>query len=84
MLGYTVDEFPNDVYEICEYIHDEDYDEAMQSMRDYLTGAAEEWDIFYRLRCKDGSYAKIHDRGEIVLRNKEGKPLKLMGTVQEI
>lgn len=84
MLGYTVDEFPNDVYEICEYIHEEDYDEAMESMRDYIKGKSEEWNIFYRLRRKDGSYANIHDRGEIVLRNEEGTPIKLMGTVQEI
>jgi len=84
MLGYPVDEFPNDVYEICEYIHKDDYDEAMQSMKDYLTGKSEEWDIIYRLKRKDGSYAKIHDRGEISLRNSEGKPLKLIGTVQEV
>ncbi|HKL41114.1 MAG TPA: CheR family methyltransferase, partial [Clostridia bacterium] len=84
MLGYSVDEFPNDVYQICEYIHKEDFDNAMESMKNYITGNAEEWDIIYRLKRKDGTYSKIHDRGEIILRDQEGKPLKLVGTVQEI
>lgn len=83
MLGYSPEEFPNDVYEICDYIHPEDYDETMQSMRDYLTGVSSEWNMVYRMKKKSGDYAYFHDRGEIIAYEGD-KPKQLMGTVVDV
>lgn len=84
MLGYTPEEFPDDVYKICELIHPEDYDFTMKSMTDYLEGKTDIWDLTYRLKKKDGSYAWYYDRGSITERDVEGKPLVLMGTVIDV
>lgn len=84
MLGYTKDEFPSDVYKICELIHPDDYDETMQAMRDHLEGRSTLWDVTYRIKRKDGSYAWYYDRGTVTLRDKDGNPLKLIGTVIDV
>lgn len=83
MLGYKAYELPNNFNELSKYIHDDDYDKTMQKMEDYLNGQSKEWDMIYRLKCKDGTYLKVHDCGEAISRNKDGKPIKLLGTVQK-
>lgn len=84
MLGYSPDEFPSDVYEICNLIHPEDYDATMQNMRDHLEGRTDAWDCTYRIKRKDGSYAWYYDRGSVTEKDENGKPLSLMGTVIEV
>lgn len=84
MLGYTVEEFPNDVYEICDLIHEDDYDRTMNHMRDYLEGKTAQWNLTYRIKRKDGTYAFYHDVGNIVERSKDGRPLKLVGSVIDV
>jgi len=84
MLGYTVEEFPVDVYKVCDLIHPEDYEATMTAMKAYLDGRGSSWDISYRIKRKNGSYAWYYDRGEIVERNATGKPVRLVGTVIDI
>jgi len=84
MLGYTEEEFPNDVYEICSLIHPGDYDTTMQNMKDHLEGKTSQWNTTYRVLKKDGSYGWYHDQGVIVERDLDGKPVKLMGTVTDV
>lgn len=81
MLGYTVEEFPDNVYAITELLHPEDYDATMAHMRAYLEGKTAEWNVLYRIKRRDGQYAWYHDRGKITARDHDGKPLKLIGTV---
>ena len=84
MLGYTLEEFPNNVYEICKLIHPDDYEHAMQQMRDHIEGKNPSYKVVYRLRTKSGDYKKYYDKGGIVFRDKKGKPLKLAGIVIDI
>ncbi len=84
MLGYTLDEFPKDVYEICKLIHPDDYDKTMQHMRDHLEGKIPAYDIAYRMLAKDGSYIWYHDKGGVVVRDNKNKPLKLLGLVSNL
>ncbi|MDW7668771.1 MAG: CheR family methyltransferase, partial [Bacillota bacterium] len=84
MLGYSPEEFPNDIYEICDLIHPEDYEKTMETMRNHMEGKTEEWKTVYRIRKKDGSYEKFFDRGKISQRNKDGKPIYAVGVVINI
>ncbi|MCA1950568.1 MAG: PAS domain-containing protein [Treponema sp.] len=81
MIGYTAKEFPKEIYAICSYIHPDDYNATMESMRNYLEGKSKEWNSLYRIRRKDGTYAWYYDRGLIIERTSDGKPKRLMGTV---
>jgi len=84
MLGYQPDEFPNDVYDICNLIHPEDYEHAMQSMKDSLSGLIPEWKCIYRIRKKDHTYSWFYDKGSITQRDINHKALKMTGTVIDI
>ncbi len=84
MIGYSVEEFPTDVYEICKLIHPEDYDKTMKMMKDYLEGNSDEWDAIYRIRRKDGNYSWYYDRGHFSEFDEKGKPLKLTGAVFDV
>jgi len=84
MLGYKVEEFPADVYEICKLIHPDDYDMAMDAMRQHLEGKTKVYDVTYRIKTKNGDYKWYHDKGGIVNRTKEGKPLKVIGIVMDV
>jgi len=84
MLGYTPEEFPSDVYEVCNLIHPDDYDQTMKKMKDFLEGKADSWNQGYRIRRKDGKYSWFFDRGTISRRSEDGKPLELVGTVIEV
>lgn len=84
MLGYTLQEFPDDVYKITELIHPEDYEETMQHMRNHLEGKAPAWDVKYRIKMKSGGYKWYHDKGGIVERGEHGTPIRLVGLVMDI
>jgi len=84
MIGYTVDEFPTNVYKICDLIHPEDYEYTMEVMSNHLKGIASAWVTTYRIRRKSGEYSWYYDRGEITERDANGKPLKLIGTVIDV
>jgi len=84
MIGYTPDEFPKDVFEICKLIHPDDYEATMQCMMDHLRGKTPNYDVIYRIRTKTGSYKWYYDKGGIASRDASGKPLKLVGLVIDI
>ena len=84
MLGYTPEEFPSNVYKICDLIHPDDYEPTMQAMREYLEGKTDSYQLHYRIRKKDGSYGWYYDRGEITERDLRGRPVILIGAVIDI
>ena len=84
MLGYEPREFPNNVYEICAFIHPDDYDATMHAMQLHLEGKVDSWSATYRVKRKDGSYSWYYDRGQISKRNSQGKPILMIGTVIDV
>jgi signal transduction histidine kinase len=74
-----------DHYEdFTELIHPEDYDGAMEAMRDHLEGRAEKYDTEYRIRAASGEYRWFHDIGGVTTRRGDGSPLKVTGVVVDI
>jgi two-component system CheB/CheR fusion protein len=84
MLGYSMQEFPTNVYEICKLIHPDDYESTMEHMRDHLQGKSPVYDVVYRIKAKNNAYKYYYDRGGIVERDIQGKPLKLIGLVVDV
>lgn len=84
MLGYTVEEFPTNVYEICKLIHPDEYDDTMKHMTEHMQGKIPEYNVVYRLKTATGEYKWYHDRGGVVERDENGKPLKLVGMVIDV
>lgn len=81
LLGYEPDEETPDWLEL---MHPEDLYlfEAME--KDYKDGSIRSHKKEYRIRHKNGKYIWMLDRGRVVSWDKEGKPLRLVGTHTDI
>ncbi|HEX6335175.1 MAG TPA: PAS domain-containing protein, partial [Flavisolibacter sp.] len=65
-------------------VHPEDQDHVAAVVNDILQATIEKtFEVEYRFQRDDGSYANVYDRG-IILRNAEGKPIRMIGAAQDI
>lgn len=85
MLGYAAKDIDKFVHfsSFTDLIHPDDYEKAMTAMRDHLTGKAERYQTWYRIKGKDGKYRQFFDRGKIVAKNKKGE-VAVAGIVMNI
>lgn len=64
MLGFSEKEVPDHLSAWSERLHPEDRDLVMEAIQAHLDGESEYYISEHRLRCKDGSYKWILDRGK--------------------
>ena len=84
MIGYGEDELGDSLAEWETRIHPDDKAGVIASVQAYLAGKTSSYSNEHRFRCKDGSYKWVLDRGMVVSRCAEGKPLRLIGTHSDI
>lgn len=84
MLGFAEDEISNSFSEWENRVHPDDREYAEAAVQDYLEGRTSVYSSEHRLLCKDGSYKWILDRGTIISRDEEGRPLRFIGTHTDI
>lgn len=84
ILGYTVEEFSNDVMKIMSFVHPEDYQKAWTAMEKHLRGELPNYEVNYRIKCKDGTYKWIMDRGQIAKYDEIGNPELVIGIFTDI
>jgi PAS domain S-box-containing protein len=66
------------------HIHSDDLDRVEKTVVNILQAKEENvFDVEYRFRRDDGSYSFVYDRG-MILRNEEGKPVRMIGAAQNI
>ena len=80
MLGFQPGELGNHV-ETCfvNLLHPDDSQDILNRARIRLQ-AEGNYEIEFRMRCKDGSYKWILSRGQVVERDVDGTPLRAVGT----
>ena len=74
MLGFTADEIGDDFSEWEQRIHPEDRDRAFATMKAYLAGNTQHYELEHRLEHRDGTYRWILARGAMV-QGADGLPL---------
>lgn len=84
MLGFNEDEIDNSLDEWVQRIHPDDKSETLSVVRAYFDGKVPVYINEHRVACKDGSWKWILDRGIVVSRDAEGKPLRMIGTHTDI
>jgi len=84
MLGYSDDEIGNGLDEWEKRIHPDDKAETLATVKAYLDGETPVYQNEHRVSCKDGSWKWILDRGMVVSRDEQGKPLRMIGTHADI
>jgi len=84
MLGYREDEVPGHLDEWDTRIHPDDRDAVQADLKRHFAGETPFYVNEHRMRCKDGQYKWILDRGVIVGRDADGSPLRVVGTHTDI
>ncbi len=81
-LGYAAGAFPRTLAGWMEYVHPEDLPRVMETILEKFR-QGEAYNIEYRLRASDGSYAEWSDSG-VILRDAAGTPVKNIGAARDI
>ena len=84
MLGYSDNDISNSLNEWERLVHPDDLPDTMIAVKEHLDGKTPAYMNEHRLLCKNGSYKWILDRGMVVSRNEQGKPLRAIGTHTDI
>lgn len=84
MLGYDEHETLNSVKDWTDLAHPEDWNNVLICLDRHFSDQEKIYAVEKRMKCKDGSYKWVLDRGKVVLRSAEGKPLRMIGTIIDI
>jgi diguanylate cyclase (GGDEF)-like protein/PAS domain S-box-containing protein len=84
MLGYGPDEMRPALATWRSNVHPEDAPRVLRLLRDHLEGRRVRYEAEYRLRNRNGHYLWVHDHGRVSDRDGTGRPLRMVGMVQDI
>jgi PAS domain S-box-containing protein len=84
MLGFEEEEISDALEEWSSRIHPDDKEQCFADLQAHLDGKTEYYTNEHRVRCKDGSYKWILDRGKVMERDESGTPLRVIGTHADI
>ncbi|MCB5189049.1 PAS domain S-box protein [Methylobacillus caricis] len=83
LFGYTVEEIEPTIASWASRIHPEDRGRVEAHIHAIIDGTKDTWADEYRFRRKDGTYADLFDRGQ-VLRDASGRGVRMVGAMQDI
>jgi PAS domain S-box-containing protein len=84
MMGYAVNEFPQNHREWQQRVHIDDLPRIRVRMENYLSSVNSSYDVELRFLHKNGQYVWIRSRGKITYVNQQGQPLRIIGTHADI
>ena len=84
MLGFAEDEIGHSLDEWYSRVHPDDQARTMADVQAHLAGTESLYNNEHRVRCKDGSWKWILDRGVVVTRDAAGNPQRMIGTHSDI
>jgi PAS domain S-box-containing protein len=80
MLGYGATDLAEDAdSQFSNLLHPEERASVLAKTRQLLDDPGS-YEIEFRMRCKDGSYKWILSRGMVVQRDRNGRPIRAVGT----
>ncbi len=84
LAGYRPNEFPSTLIEWAKRVHPDDLGNTRKKLKAYLNNGIPKFDVEFRVRRKDGNWVWIRARGKVVVRDKAGVPLRMVGTHSDI
>ncbi|MDQ8204185.1 PAS domain-containing protein [Pelagicoccus sp. SDUM812003] len=84
MIGYEVSEIENRLEEWSKRVHPDDLDQCERDLKRHFRGEDPTYENVHRMRCKDGSYKWVLDRGKVIERDAKGQPVRMIGTHTDI
>jgi diguanylate cyclase (GGDEF)-like protein/PAS domain S-box-containing protein len=80
MLGYRLVEIVPSISTLESLVHPEDLHRLRVVLSAHLEGRTPFYETEYRLRHKSGAWVWVLDRGKVISRGTDGKPLRACGT----
>ncbi len=84
MLGYSENDISNTFQSWEKLLHPDDKKDVFEKLDNHFKGNTPLYQSEQRLKCKNGSYKWILDRGKVIKWDEEGKPLRIIGTHTDI
>ena len=84
MLGYTLDELAPQVSTWERLVHPDDLPRIKEVLNQHLEGHTDSYETEHRLRHKSGRWVWVLDKGRVIERDRDGKPLRACGTHLDI
>jgi len=84
ILGFKDHEITNSVKEWNKRVHPEDLEVYQKDFSAHIQGLSNTYRNEYRVLCHDGSYKWILDKGKVVEKDSNNKPLRVIGTFTDI
>ena len=84
MLGYKLSEIEPNVHSWEKRLHPDEKSVIMATLTEHLEGRTEFYECEHRMQHKDGTWRWILDRGRVVERDADGRPLRAIGTHADV
>jgi PAS domain S-box-containing protein len=84
ILGYEAEFSSFEITRLERFVHPEDLESAVSSLKNILSGTIPLLNVEYRLICSNGSYKWLLVRGKVIRYDPSGKPAHVTGTILDI
>ncbi len=84
ILGFPLDELPQDDRSWMVRVHPDDLSEAMAARDAHLAGKSGLYSAEHRILAKSGEWKWVLGRGKVVARDGAGRPRRMVGTLSDI
>ena len=84
LYGFSPNELEDHVESWDARVHPDDLPQAIADREAYFSGDDAAYVSERRMQCKDGSWKWVLSRGMVVARDAQGKPLRMIGTHNDI
>ena len=84
IVGCTDATVSNRIEDSYKRVHPDDLAFVQAAIQAHFDRKTESYAVEHRIRCNNGSYKWISSRGKVVSRDIEGKPLRMIGTTNDI
>ncbi len=85
MIGYELSQLqPTTIETWIELAHPDDVMESERRLKEHFEGQTDYYEFEGRMRHRDGHYIWVLDRGKVTKWDKDGKPVLMFGTHQDI
>jgi len=84
IFGYSLEEIEPNIHTWEKLLHPDDFQITMKKLNEHLDGRIPKYEAEYRLLTKSGEWKWVLERGSVVERDVQGKPLRAAGTMSDI
>ena len=84
MLGYAEEDIGRTINDWDSLVHPEDLEMVYAKINAHLAGQTPLYSSEHRLRCKDGQYKWVLDRGKVIQFCEDGTPVRMIGTHADV